>query len=493
LARLIDALWLAPSGILVWRLLSKLTEIDLGWEAAAAALTVTTLHMVAEPLLLSILGTTPGKAILGIRLGDRESDRPPSYTSALTRTLKVIAWGLGFWFVPLMALTLPLILLGARNERYTLPWDRSSDAAVLLLEHNRRPLRAAVLLAGATVPGVVLPLLAAMLIIVAVSAGGIEVAHDITRSVTGRWLWMHRLSGALIPLDARWRVSNDHMSIPSARLGAVFTLGDNAANQVRLAVDWHGRRGDPCTRQQLDMQLEGFIFFKEGRTREDRPGRTAAQRCRAVGGKTTATGPVHVIVDTLSQDGVNYATTQTYADGREEEGLSVEILAARLLEECRKAEFNSGRLNAYYWRNELSGKVARVPGDWAFIDQSINHNGATSFYFEKPASRESPGGLEYANVTGFPWLVFDDVKDLHAQLVQHLSTGMHNPKITHRVVAPGQETSMIASDAATVYAWTRTGSARDWAVAWRQDPANGPVIADPAEHELLRHLLKTLD
>ncbi|MGN0837038.1 MAG: RDD family protein [Akkermansia sp.] len=102
-------------------------------------------YLLCEALLLRLCGTTPGKALFGIRIGAiaPAGIRPPSWGQAVLRALLVFACGLG-----MMLSFLPLIM-GAMTwwqirERGVALWDARLGLLPMLL----RPVSAARLLSG---------------------------------------------------------------------------------------------------------------------------------------------------------------------------------------------------------------------------------------------------------------------------------------------------------------------------------------------------------
>ncbi|RIX71198.1 RDD family protein, partial [Acidovorax cavernicola] len=327
LARVVDLVWLAPSAVTVWLVLRTLqADMNWLWRMACAALCLCILHLAVEPLFLSTLGATPGKALLRLRVGDAQRGQLLSYGTAFGRTLKLVVWGGGFWLLPLMFVTLPLSIAVALRGSQVLPWDRSGNGSRISLVSEWRPLRATLLLVGALIPGLCLPVLMAVAIAIALTAGGTDVADDVSRAVTGRWQWMHRLTGTMIPLDTRWRVAHDELSSERKVMHVVFSLGSGDRNQVRLEMDWGPKSFvDACLRQRVLLQAEGFLFLT------DPPLHGAT--CRLAGGKPTPEGGVHAVVEVAQTGGIDYVITSTYEDSQPDKKAAVRALAALLMAE----------------------------------------------------------------------------------------------------------------------------------------------------------------
>lgn len=89
-----------------------------------------------EPLFLSKLGTTPGKAILGLRVTDLSGQRL-TYRAAAARTGTVISRGMGFE-IPIYNLVRYYKSASACGRGEVLPWETKSQ---LSLRTNKVPLR----------------------------------------------------------------------------------------------------------------------------------------------------------------------------------------------------------------------------------------------------------------------------------------------------------------------------------------------------------------
>ncbi len=79
------------------------------------------LMLLIEPFLISTFGTTPGKAIFGLRLESHEGGNL-SYYDALNRTFGVLRYGMGFQ-LPIYNIACHIKSYKICNEGGTLPWD----------------------------------------------------------------------------------------------------------------------------------------------------------------------------------------------------------------------------------------------------------------------------------------------------------------------------------------------------------------------------------
>lgn len=93
------ALDLSLAELLVYGLLVFAFEVDLSalsnWVSWLAGLLVWAVLIPLEALCISQWGTTPGKAILGLSVGD-DHGRPLSFGAAAERTWDLLRWGFGF-------------------------------------------------------------------------------------------------------------------------------------------------------------------------------------------------------------------------------------------------------------------------------------------------------------------------------------------------------------------------------------------------------------
>ena len=92
--------------------------------------------LLAEPLFLTLTGTTPGKAILGLRYAVQ--GRKPSYLDALCRTGLVLCYGLGF-NIPIYALVCQYRSYKTVKSGGVLPWEEEGSYTL----QKPRPWRAA--------------------------------------------------------------------------------------------------------------------------------------------------------------------------------------------------------------------------------------------------------------------------------------------------------------------------------------------------------------
>ncbi len=121
LSRLLDSLllFLPILALLGYSLRSVWVVEDL---SLVAMLLTGALLPFAEPLLLSIWGTTPGKWLMGLRLRFMGEDRKPTYGAALLRCLRIWWHGFGMFIPPFTYFCLHRCWLRAEKEEAQ-PWD----------------------------------------------------------------------------------------------------------------------------------------------------------------------------------------------------------------------------------------------------------------------------------------------------------------------------------------------------------------------------------
>lgn len=117
------------NGILALGLNVNVTNQTSGWSLLNMLMSML-LMLLLEPVLLSLLGTTPGKWIVGLRVSDQE-DRRLSYRAALVRTWRVLWKGMGFQ-VAIYDLVRLWKCYRACQDGETLDWEYESDSVLTL-------------------------------------------------------------------------------------------------------------------------------------------------------------------------------------------------------------------------------------------------------------------------------------------------------------------------------------------------------------------------
>jgi hypothetical protein len=478
-ARLIDALWIVPGGLLLCRVLALSTDLEWGWQIAAFAVFASALQLAVEPFFVSFLGATPGKALLGVVIADAATGRRLPYAAAVGRTVKAVAQGLGFWYLPLTALALVAALWRGRHGR-GMPWDRDSSDGRVCIMAPRRTGRALLMMAAALVPGWLLPVAAMVIGFVLMAAKGIDAGQDISRALTGRWQWLHRLSGEQIALDARWRVLHDRMSIPRGEWNVVFAFGVGETNRVLLDVRLAPGLSTACLHKRFGMEEEGFVFIEQAEL--------GTGGCMASGGKLAPGGVVLVRIDGHRSAAGDHTLTQVYRYADTQAREAAAALARLLTAQRGKADVRDRTLMSHYWRNELTGAVARLPGDWELIGRTANANRSVEFAFRRNLGRPV---AEYATIFAMPWMFFDSATDPHEYLESRLLPRIGPVKVTRRHLGPNETVTNAYSDRGSAHLWTRRDRLQTWAAFWRT-PDPGPQPEEPAQHALLRELRRTM-
>ena len=122
--------------VLLWNLLLLLCGVPLTNRGSggrfADAVMLLALTLILEPLFLSLLGTTPGKWLLGLSVTDLDGGRL-SYGAAVDRTFCVLWYGRGL-DIPIFNLVRIIKSKQACDDGETLPWEEES---VLVLRDTR--------------------------------------------------------------------------------------------------------------------------------------------------------------------------------------------------------------------------------------------------------------------------------------------------------------------------------------------------------------------
>lgn len=96
------------------------------------------LMLIIEPILLHVFGTTPGKAILGLRIEDTDG-RHLSFSQGLERTWNLIAKGYGY-SIPIYNLVCLFRSYKTCIENKILPWDESISYTIKDMKWHRNVL-----------------------------------------------------------------------------------------------------------------------------------------------------------------------------------------------------------------------------------------------------------------------------------------------------------------------------------------------------------------
>jgi ligand-binding SRPBCC domain-containing protein len=485
IARSIDLLWLVPGGMLMVRAFTNLAELSVGWQLALLAVFVSWLQLALEPVLLRMYGATPGKLLTRICVVDVESGRCLTYAQACSRTLKVLGFGFGFWILPLTAICLMVSLWRVRYQ-HTLPWERSRTGAQVVDAPKRMGL-AIMTLALTALPGLALPV-ASVIIAVIVLDLNANSGQDIHRALTGQWQWLHRLSGNELRLDARWRVLHDYMSVRGAQWSAVFAFGEGDDNRVLfdLRAKPPSTGMNACANHQLSMENEGYVFVDAVEIVQ-----SGGHRCSSVGGKPTRKGVIYARIEGRRGSQGDQTMTLVYLGADKGARETVEELARQLDAERDKFDVAGGKLRSYYWRNDLTGRIARVPIEWIFTERRVNANGSIIFSFMRRPPGPPGTSKETVAVIALPIDHFNTDLDPHSEVEKVYANATNANKVTRRIIGPDETISRIHSDEGVTHVWSRKDLLRIWVAAWN-DLSDGAQMDDLSLHPLLSQVRTTL-
>ncbi len=99
----------------------QITSAQSAFSATIDGIVVLLLMLFVEPLLLTIFGTTPGKAVFGLRLESHEGGKL-TYYDAFMRTFGMLKYGMGFQ-IPFYNIYRHVQSYKACNQGEILPWD----------------------------------------------------------------------------------------------------------------------------------------------------------------------------------------------------------------------------------------------------------------------------------------------------------------------------------------------------------------------------------
>ena len=123
LARFLDRmlysmLWMFIYGVIFRNMIFK-APIGSAWFALI-------LMLFLEPLFLTLFGTTPGKALLGLSIRNADTEKKLSYAEAFGRTFSLMWYGLGFG-IPIFSLIRMYKSLNADERGERLRWEEDSE------------------------------------------------------------------------------------------------------------------------------------------------------------------------------------------------------------------------------------------------------------------------------------------------------------------------------------------------------------------------------
>jgi len=485
IARSIDLLWLAPGGMLMVYAFTILAELSLVWQLALLAVFVSGLQLALEPVLLSKFGATPGKLLTRIRVVDVESKTGLTYPQACSRTLKILGLGFGFWILPLTAICLTASLWRVRYQ-HTLPWERSRTGAQVVEAPKRMGL-AVITLALAALPSLALPLASVIIALIVLNLSA-NSGQDIHRALTGQWQWLHPLSGNELILDARWRILHDNMSVRKAQWIAVFAFDKDDDNRVlfELRTKPLSTGINACAVHQLSMENEGYVFVDVVEIVQ-----AGGHQCSSAGGKLTRKGVIYARIEGRRGSQGDQTITLVYPGADKGTRETVENLARQLDAERDKFDVAGGELRSYYWRNDLTGRIARIPIEWIFTERTVNANGSIMFTFMHRPLGTPATSKEMVAVIALPIDHFNTDLDTHSEFEKLYANATNGNQVTRRIIGPEGTTSRIHSKEGVMHVWSQEGVLRIWAAAWN-DLSDGAQMDELSLHPLLSQLRTTL-
>lgn len=483
-ARLLDGLWQLPIAVYVVYAMHELAGLQLSWALVSAALVVCIIQAAGEAILVWTFGTTPGQALVGLQVLSVETARAPSFRASMLRALKVTIVGMALWVVPLTVAACGWLYWRARTG-HALPWERGGDATKIVPYQSGRRQVAAIWLLAFGLPLLValwsLPYLGAM----QYSHLATPVANDVRRSVTGKWTWLHPLSGKSISLDSRWRLLHESVWVRQGNLNATFAFGEGKDNLVRLSVEWRRHRpGSPCIAGELDMVEAGQVVISAQEN--------ADATCAIHGGAITATGVVqsHSRSGGLGTKNSSYRVFRTFNQAQVAAEAEVNALAEWLNEQVASVRLGQDGIETHYWRNELSGVVAAVPGAWALDEVNVGAGPHVTYTFVRwPGKAGPPSRKDAVFVSGFSRSAQAEVDVALQEVLSGMSS--NGGKVTRRVLDASDTLYEVVGDAHAGRLLTKFGAHSIWVLAWSNNESGTPP-GSAEDHELLKRLLRTL-
>lgn len=359
LARMLDAVWQLPLAVAAFLAIDS-QDGQPGWLAwAAAAATAMLVQVCGEALLTWMFGSTPGKAATGLALIAGDGSRTPAARVLILRALKVGLWGYGGWIPPAGAAA-ALLNVRRLKKGAPLPWERGEARTEVA-----RLAAGAMRVGSAWGVALCLPLLAASAWVVLTqdrdALRSTLSTQALSRSISGQWTWLNLLSGTIHTLDSAWRLEQENF-YPGKSYTAVFAQGEGGDVSLTFRVYWRPSTLEPsCVLAQATV--EDYTYIATTRTEK-----ASAERldCEIHGGTLAGGKPLRKSTKAsyFPASGVYFLLVSTYPIGNDEAKEQVEDLASAMSREVGRGDFERGRLKSYFWRNDITGKVASVPSTW---------------------------------------------------------------------------------------------------------------------------------
>lgn len=482
LARLVDGLWQGVAGVAAWYVVGHLGELDWRWALVAAAAAAASSQVAGESLLLWALATTPGKALAGLRVTAADG-APPGFRTAVLRALKVTTFGAGFWLGPLAlgaaAATVWRLLRGR-----PLAWERGGEHTVVRVQPSGWRRQAAACLTSGCIA--LFASAGPLLLLSGATPTSTALSQDLRRSITGQWLWLHPFSGRTLTLDAGWRLVHESAMMEQGFYDVSFARSDDSAQQVRLSMNWVRGASGLCLDGEFDLQDAGFVVIRSGEPGTDGDARG---ECSVRGGRLDGNRIVYGEVHVLRTAGAVYKVFHSYADGSAAGRVASARMAAWLLAETRGIALEDNRLVRHYWRNDLTGELAALPGDWMLDERSISPDSVITYTFIRwPGGMGAPAAKDAVFLAGVPKRSSADVESAIRELVRR---GGADGKLVRESSPTGEESYLVQGAKTAARITLRSGRSYVWVMAWANNESGAPP-GSAGEHALLKHLLTTL-
>lgn len=257
--------------ILVESFLSCISGVNLYlasgvWMDLALTILAAVLMLIAEPLLLFLTGTTPGKWILGLRLEKKNGERI-SYGEALGRTWEVTVWGLGFG-IPLYSLYCMVKSCQTARRGEALPWEGKWEIELVL--KDRKIYRSIVYVAA----GVLLLALQTLLLLrvpLPPNRGGLTVAEFAENYNFYTDFYEHAYYGVRLGKTGEWEEisSGDPMAMVMEETLPVFRFQEDDGELTKVTLRLESDNADlfftEFAQQRLYMTLAFLGARKDAR------------------------------------------------------------------------------------------------------------------------------------------------------------------------------------------------------------------------------------
>jgi uncharacterized RDD family membrane protein YckC len=487
LARALDALWQLPFGVWLWYALDASANLHIGWSLLSAALGVSCVQAVGEAILIWTFGTTPGKALAKLKVRSQEGAASLTFQAALLRSLKVVTWAMAFWMLPLTLLSSAWTIVQIRRGR-PVAWERGGEATRVESESSGFKTVVAAWMVAASIPFLAGLWPALQLARSTVSQLESPLSRDVSRGIAGQWLWLHPGSGETLQLDSQWRLVSESFRLDRGQFHATFAHGKGFENVVKVNLNLRPLiAGRPCAVADLDFEEEQLTAIQEEETRI-----ASRQACVVRGGAATAAGIRRGEATVIALDGAAlHSVVHTYGgDGASR--AEVVKLSQWFIAQVARLSIADGTLDKYYWRNELTGAVAVIPGSWALREMEVRKIGTVTYTFAKWRGRRGYlASKDSVAVIGLPKSGRIEVEE---ELARRFSEGIANgSQVTKRQYAAGDHGyEIVNKEGQRSRMLLRDGRRFSWFLVWANNESNDELL-EPDSHQLLNALSATLN